>query len=189
MKSVRFLTQIGVNEYTLQRSHINNILKQNKELGNDTEYDKLTASLLKPVLDNIFDILNDIKFDKISSVTYSEEYHDFILGDKNRRDFGKGYRAILYAVFTLAVYEYLTTMPYAIGMVMIDSPLNPYKPDEAKDNGVIAQNLANDFYEYLANKIIHGQVILIENTEVPKKIINRINYVHYTKSKGFFIPA
>lgn len=74
------------------------------------------------------------------------------------------------------------------GMVMIDSPLNPYKPDEAKDNGVIAQNLANDFYEYLANKIIHGQVILIENTEVPKKIINKINYVQYTKSKGF-IPA
>ncbi|RLD65999.1 MAG: hypothetical protein DRI84_05705 [Bacteroidetes bacterium] len=177
-----------LNEYTLQRSHINNILTQNKELGKDTEYDKLTASLLKPVLDNIFDILSDIKFDKVSSVTYSEEYHDFILGDKNRRDFGKGYRAILYAVFTLAVYEYLTTMPYAIGMVMIDSPLNPYKPDEAKDNGVIAQNLANDFYEYLANKIVHGQVILIENTEVPKKIINKINYIQYTKSKGF-IPA
>lgn len=66
--------------------------------------------------------------------------------------------------------------------------INPYEPDEAKDNGVIAQNLANDFYEYLANKITHEQVILIENTEVPKYIIDKRNYVQYTKNKGF-IPA
>ncbi len=60
--------------------------------------------------------------------------------------------------------------------------------ETGKDNGEITPNLANDFYEYLANKIVYGQVILIENTEVPKNIVDRIKYKRHTKNKGF-IPT
>lgn len=174
-----------LNEYLLQRNNINIILEKNKELGKDTKYDKLTKSLLEPIVNNIYKILIEINFYSISSVTYSEEDHDFIIGDKKRSNFGKGYRAIIYAVYILALYEYLNMKPYRIGMVMIDSPLNPYKPDDEADNGSVSKNLANNFYAYLVKNVVDEQVILIENTEVPENLINKINYIVYTKKHGF----
>lgn len=174
-----------LNEFLRQRNNIHVILEKNKELGKDTKYDKLTKSLLEPIVNSIYKILIEINFDSISSVTYSEEDHDFIIGEKKRSNFGKGYRAIIYAVYIIALYEYLNMKPYRIGMVMIDSPLNPYKPDDEADDGVISKNLANNFYSYLVENVINEQVILIENTDVPENLIPKINYIVYTKKHGF----
>jgi hypothetical protein len=174
-----------LDEYTLNRNHIDSILRSNKELGKEVSYDKLTPSLLKPILDGMLKILFEIKFDSVNHVMYSDQSHDFIIGDKNRRDFGKGYRAILFAIYMIALFNFLKEKPYQIGFVLIDSPLNPYKPDEKRDDGTIPENLANNFYKYLAKTVISNQVILIENTPVPVELIKTINTVQYTKNHGF----
>jgi hypothetical protein len=126
-----------------------------------------------------------MKFDDIDSVGFSEETLDFTIGEKNRKDFGKGYRAVLYAVFIISLLEYLKNMPYQIGFSLIDSPLNPYKPDEKKDDGVIPNNLAENFYRYLAKNLKDEQVILIENTPIPQDIEKDVNYIKYSKGNGF----
>jgi hypothetical protein len=128
-----------------------------------------------------------MKFDNIDkkNIGFSEDILDFSVGEKNRKAFGKGYRAILYAVFIISLLEYFRSKTYQIGFVMIDSPLNPYKEDEKKDNGVVPNNLGEQFYRYLYKNIKNEQVILIENTEVPIDIKEDINYVVFDKSNGF----
>lgn len=177
-----------VKEYESKRDYIATILKQNTELGKNTKYEKVTQSLLKPIIDNIVLILKAIDFDLVSSVSYSEEHKDFIIGDKNRQDYGKGYRAILYAIYILSLADYLKTMPFQIGLVMIDSPLNPYKPDEKRDSDIVTQDLADNFYRYLSAHSTENQVILIENTPVPHDLTKIIHIKKYIKSNGF-IPV
>jgi len=110
---------------------------------------------------------------------------DFSVGEKNRKVFGKGYRAILYAVFIIALLEYFRNQSYQIGFVLIDSPLNPYKAGVKKDDGEIPNNLGEQFYRYLYNNIKNEQVILIENTDVPEDLKVNINYKVFNKENGF----
>ena len=58
-----------------------------------------------------------------------------------------------YAVFIISMLKYLKTKPYQIGFAIIDTPLNPYKPDDKDDGRRVSENLANNFYRYLAENI------------------------------------
>ena len=81
--------------------------------------------------------------------------------------------------------KYLKTKPYQIGFAIIDTPLNPYKPDDKDDGRRVSENLANNFYRYLAENIKDEQVILIENTDIPDDIINKVKYHKFSKGNGF----
>lgn len=151
-----------------------------------TSFEGLTASLMSPVVTELKNILQAIDFDnpKDADVHFSEDSLDFVIGPKNRKDFGKGYRAILYASFVIALLQHLKDKPFQIGTVVIDSPLNPYKPDDKKVDK-ITNDLANNFYNYLYENIKNEQVILIENTALPDNLKNCVNYYEFTKEKGF----
>jgi hypothetical protein len=174
-----------LDEYILSRNHIKSILGSDKELGKEVKYDKITSLLLKPILDDMLNTLIQIKFNAVENVLYSESSKDFVIGNKNRKDFGKGYRAILFSIYIIALLRLLEKNTYQIGFVVIDSPLNPYKPDEKTDNGTIPENLASNFYKYLAESITDSQVILIENTPVPEELTKNINIIQYTRGFGF----
>lgn len=173
--------------YIDQRDKIKKIIDDNKISKNTTNYDELTVVLLDPIITEIKNILVEMKFDNINdkNIGFSEELLDFSVGEKNRKSFGKGYRAILYAVFTISLLEYFRNKEYQIGFALIDSPLNPYKADEKKDDGVIPNNLGEQFYRYLYKTIKNEQVILIENTAVPDDLRDNINYKVFDKVNGF----
>jgi hypothetical protein len=174
-----------VEKYTTQKETIQKVIEENSKINKDNNYEELTTTLFEPITQQIKTILAEMKFDNMDSVGFSDEILDFTIGEKNRKDFGKGYRAVLYAVFIISLFEYLKKKPYQVGFVLIDSPLNPYKPDEKKDNGVIPNNLAENFYRYLAKNIKDEQVILIENTPIPQDIEKSVNYIKYSKGNGF----
>ncbi|WP_419777748.1 hypothetical protein [Malaciobacter marinus] len=176
-----------LDSYREEKDKIEKIIKNDKASKKTSNYDELTVVLLNPIITLIKNILVEMKFDNIDNknIGFSEELLDFSVGEKNRKAFGKGYRAILYAVFVISLLEYFRTKPYQIGFTMIDSPLNPYKEDEKKDDGVVPINLGEQFYRYLYNNIKNEQVILIENTEVPIDIKEDINYIVFDKLNGF----
>jgi len=184
------LLKDNLDSYVVERDKIQNLIDTNKKKKKETNYDKLTTSLLDPIITNIKNILTSIHFENINStnIGFSEENLDIVIGQKNRKDYGKGYRAILYAVFIISILEFLRTKDYQFGLVIIDSPLNPYKPGEDK-NDKVASNLAKGFYKYLADNITNEQVILIENTEIPDDIKDKINYIKFTKENGFLPKA
>jgi len=176
---------IELEKFEDQKAKMAAIIQENKEQGKDINFEKLSVYLLQTFSELMHSILEIIKFDNLGkSVGFSEDALDFVIADKNRKDYGKGYRAILYAVFSITLLEYLKTKTYRMGLTVIDTPLNPYKPDEAKD-GQISKNLADNCYTYLYNNTKEQQVIIIENTDVPKGIKNDINLIKFSKENGF----
>ncbi|MEN4046255.1 AAA family ATPase [Sulfurimonas sp. NWX367] len=181
------LLKNNLDSYVFERDKIQLVIDTNKKTKKETNYEKLTITLLDPIITNIKTILTSINFENIESanIGFSEENLDIFIGQKNRKDYGKGYKAILYAVFIISILEFLRTKDYQIGLTVIDSPLNPYKPDDKDDNGQVSINLAEEFYRYLADNIIEEQVILIENTQIPNDIRDKVNYKIFTKENGF----
>lgn len=181
------LLKDNLDSYIIKRDEIQNIIDTNKKNKKETNYEKLTTSLLDPIITNIKNILTSINFENIEStnIGFSEESLDIVVGKKNRKDYGKGYRAILYATFIISLLEFLREKDYQIGLVCIDSPLNPYKSDDQDDDGKVSTNLAEEFYRYLANNITEEQVVLIENTPIPEDIKDKVNYIKFTKKSGF----
>jgi len=176
-----------LDSYTIQKDKIQKIIDDDKLSKKTTNYDELTVTLLDPIITEIKNILVVMEFDDINdkNIGFSEDLLDFSIGVKNRKEFGKGYRAILYAVFIISLLEYWRTKSYQIGFVMIDSPLNPYKPGDKGDDGVIPNNLGEQFYRYLYENIKDEQVILVENTPIPDDLKKHVNCKVFDKEHGF----
>lgn len=174
-----------LDEYVQKRDAIN--VTDKKKGASKVVFQELTSALMAPIVQEIEDILKAISFDNPQNpkIGFSETLLDFIIGTKNRKDYGKGYRAILYASFVIALLQYFRNKSFQIGFVLIDSPLNPYKADETKDDGVVPNNLADNFYQYLYENIKNEQVILIENTPLSTELRKLVNHYEFTRENGF----
>ena len=174
-----------LDEYVQKRDAIN--VTDKKKGTSKVVFQELTSALMVPIIQEIEDILKAISFDnpKDSKIEFSETLLDFVIGTKNRKDYGKGYRAILYASFVIALLQYFRNKSFQIGFVLIDSPLNPYKADETKDDGVVPNNLADNFYKYLYENVKNEQVILIENTPLSTELKKLVNHYEFTRENGF----
>jgi hypothetical protein len=135
------------------------------------------------------------RFPNLGTVSFDTEKGDLVIGDQDRANKGKGYRAVTYAAFTIGLMKYcrLKNIPHP-GFVVIDTPMNPFKgPDAANAKEKVANDVKAAFYEYLANDTSGDQVIILENEEPPEAIRDRVNYFHFSgnpeiKRSGFFPP-
>lgn len=172
-------------KYEIQKAKIEKIIQDNKELKKNCNFEKLSTALLSDFSEIMYSILSIIKFDNLSkSISFSEDDLDFVIAEKNRKDFGKGFRAILYAIFSITLLKYLASKPYRIGFALIDTPFNPYKPGESSE-GKISRDLAVNCYNFLHDHVKDQQVIVIENTEVPRNLHTKINLIKFSKGNGF----
>lgn len=147
-------------------------------------YPTLTSDVTKKLCKRMSEILKEIGENKI--VNYSSESFEFEIGNSFRNTYGKGYRAIYYSVYIIALNELMEDNTYRIGVPVLDSPLVTYKKANANGEG-IELNLAMDFYRYIAKTKIK-QTIILENEVPPNDILDQINHIEF---KGFghgFIP-
>lgn len=172
------------------KKQIETFIERTKE-NNSVEYQSLDTVVVKPLINKIKHILKAINFPELESVDYSEDKKDIIIDDKHRQAFGKGYRAILYTVFILALVELLKNKSFQIGFAIFDSPMVTFKDvlTESSDDG-ISNDLAQNLYNYIADNFQDIQIIILENTEPPQN--PNINTITFTKNKEFgrygFIP-
>lgn len=125
------------------------------------------------------------------NVYFDEKYkvRDFVIAGKPRSSNGKGYRAITHTSFNCSLLDFCRErdLPHP-GFVVLDSPLVAYKPPEEggepeKDNEAISgSDLKNRFYQSMSNISKSQQVIVIENEAPPSEIINKINFIHFTRN-------
>ena len=176
-----------LDNYIMEKEKIQNFIKANKQRKKDTVYEELTADKVTPILTEIQKILLEMNFKNMETIniSFSEEALDFIIADKGRGASGKGYRAILYAVFIVSLLQYFRTTNYQIGLAVIDSPLNPYKPKDNDLTEKVNTDLAENFYRYLFENIKDEQVIVIENTDLPVDIVKSINFLEFHQGNGF----
>ncbi len=149
---------------------------------------KIKTATMSELCQYIYDTLKMWDFPELKAVSFSETYNDIVIGDKDRKAFGKGYRAITRSALNISLMKYCLekNLPH-LGFIVLDSPVLTFRGiDKKLENGndVISDELKNNFYINLASTDKDSQIIIIENKEPPLSIIDKIRYIHFTKIKG-----
>jgi hypothetical protein len=163
------------------------IPKKDKE----SRFEDLLTSNVYELSNRLKTVLEKCNYPDITDVAYSETAGDFVISGEARELAGKGFRAITYAAFMIALQELLFNKPYSIGPTVLDSPLVTYRKPIAEGEE-IPVDLAMDFYRYLASNAKVDQVIILENEEPPAEIEPLINHIIFTRSSSGrygFIPV
>ncbi len=157
----------------------------------DSRFEDLLTSNVFELSNILKEILQKCKYPDITDVSYSESASDFVISGEARELAGKGFRAITYAAFMIALQELLFNKSYSIGPTLLDSPLVTYRKPIAEGED-IPVDLAMDFYRYLATNNKVDQVIILENEEPPAQIELQINHIVFTRGstgRYGFIPV
>lgn len=144
-------------------------------------FEDISTSGLFELSNILNNILKSCNYPSINGVTFSEAKNDFIISGEDRELTGKGYRAITYASFLMALQELLYGKNYSIGPALLDSPLVTYRKPSAQNEGITI-DLAMDFYRYLAHNPKVSQVIILENEEPPADISHLIHHITFTQN-------
>lgn len=145
---------------------------------------KVDAAGLAEFCDLIAETLKSWKFPP-SKIAWSEQKFDLIIGNENRGSLGKGRRAITHAAFTISLMRYcrMKGLPHP-GIVVLDTPLNPYKgPDKTATEGMNME-VQEAFYSDLASDPSGDQVIVFENTEPTVNLRPLMKYEHFSGTPG-----
>lgn len=148
-------------------------------------FEHISTASLTPLSNAIKSVLKGYNYPNLTEVSYSEEQNDFVISAEDRNLSGKGYRAIIYSAFIIALQELISKKEYSIGVPIIDSPLVTYRKPENEDEITISDDLAMDFYRYIATNNELEQIIIIENEEPPVDIKEKINHIIFSRKKGF----
>ncbi len=145
-------------------------------------FEKLTTPIMQGLAKEMQGLLNCWGYPDVGVVTYSEDSMDFIISGENRNLAGKGYRAISFASFVLAMNKLNVDSDKRLGLCLLDSPLVTYKKPDVSEGEAISEDMAGEFYRSLSSFDRNLQIIIIENEDVPKEIEGSLNMIHFTKN-------
>ncbi|AGX43871.1 AAA domain protein [Clostridium saccharobutylicum DSM 13864] len=175
-------------------------IKKIEQLKDEKEYLSVDLSkdkYIKPVVNEITDvnyedlceimknILSEWKLYESVNVTFDKSIMDFIINNKHKENYGKGYRALINTAFVIAIMKYSIkfSLPHS-KLVIIDSPLTTYKEkDKEVDNNEIKSEVKQMFYQYLSKESENMQIIMLDNVDPNIDNQSNINYYHFSKNK------
>lgn len=153
---------------------------------------RVTTSSASDFCNVVEDILRTWKYPDAGTVVFDTDKSDLVIAGKDRANAGKGYRAITYAAFTIGLMKYcrVKNIPHP-GLVVLDSPLNPYKGPISTDENILTDEVKDAFFRYLADDTSGDQYIIMENDEPPVDIRDRVTCYDFTHNPalgrfGFF---
>jgi len=120
-------------------------------------------------------VLKEWKFPGQCHVAFDESTYDLRIDGKNRKDNGKGVRAVTHAAFKVALLIFCRKrgLPHP-GFLILDTPLLTYRdplsnrgPLEGGEEELRKTALKQYFFEYLAANGRQGQFVVIENVDLP----------------------
>ena len=133
-------------------------------------------------------VLNEWHFPGNLHVSFDDGVYDLKIGGKNRRDNGKGVRAVTHSAFKIALLMFCRerNLPHP-GFVVLDTPLltfrDPIKsqiPLEADEAALKNTSLKEHFFEHLSSISTLGQIIIVENVDLPENITSLGNVDIFT---------
>ena len=137
-------------------------------------------------------ILNSWGYPDVGQVVYDSKEKDFVISGENRNLAGKGYRALTFTSFSLALTFVSIPKKWRLGICLIDSPLVTYKKPDVPDGEGISVDMAKNFYHSMVHIDKKCQVIVIENEELPQELEGKFHHIHFTKNENSgrygFIP-
>jgi len=136
-------------------------------------------------------LLREWGFPDLTRVLYSESDEDLVISGQERANHGKGLRALTHAAFSLGLLDYCRTGDHPHpGLVVLDTPLNPYKQKPVTDGGAVQTDVKLAFFRTVAERFADSQVIVMENSEPPTDAAFRvIEFTGGTDGRPGFIPV
>jgi len=129
---------------------------------------------------SVEELLRAWAYPELDRVVFDASKEDLVISGKARADHGKGYRAITYAAFMVAVMKeaHRLGLPHP-GFVVLDSPLVTYRePTET-----IGEGLKSAFYRDLSQLGEFMQVVILENIDPPEDLLGAMTHTEFTKSR------
>jgi hypothetical protein len=120
-------------------------------------------------------VLKAWKFPGECHVAFDEASYDLRIDGKNRKDNGKGVRAITHAAFKVGLLLFCRerALPHP-GFLVLDTPLLTYRDPLSRDDALASDEqelkktaLKQFFFEHLASNASLGQFVVIENIDLP----------------------
>lgn len=136
-------------------------------------------------------------FDTETNVFIDEKTMDLRINQRERISYGKGKRAIFLTAYLVAIMQYAIENNHPhLGFIIIDSPLVTHKDPKIDKNDFdsIKQSVADNFYIWLSEYKLRGQIIIIENDVPPETVKSQMNFIEFTGRKndqrfGFYNPS
>ncbi|HFJ9294250.1 TPA: AAA family ATPase [Bacillus cereus] len=171
-----------------EKKIIEDKLKKPSQTVTNDENEGLILEALKDFCEYMSNTLKRWKFSKKPIVTYEKGH--FYVDSKPAKDYGKGYRSIIYSAFAISLMEFCkeNNKPHP-GFVVLDSPLTPYQGKKLTKNDELSEEVKMDiqsaFFKDLSSIKKDMQVIIFENKEPNGKIKEKINYIEFTKDESY----
>ena len=122
-------------------------------------------------------------------MSFDETTYDLRIDGKPRRDNGKGVRAITHAAFKVALLIFCRErgLPHP-GFLVLDTPLLTYRdplhsaagPLSADEQAIKNTSLKDYFFAHLSSVAALGQIIVVENVDLPSRIAEMAHVETFT---------
>jgi hypothetical protein len=121
------------------------------------------------VSSKVADILDKWGLPEMGDVVFDDSTYDFKIAGRLRTSFGKGVRGIIGSAISIAIMEHALQEGHPhLGVAVVDSPLKAYADSKSSDdNTVPTKTVLDKMYGWLAKWEGPGQIVIIENGEVP----------------------
>ncbi|PKP80384.1 MAG: hypothetical protein CVT79_16180 [Alphaproteobacteria bacterium HGW-Alphaproteobacteria-18] len=145
------------------------------------QWESLPGTSLLAFCKEVEAVLQEWKWEGEGRVEFDEKTFDIKVDGQTRQSHGKGFRAVLYSAFVIALVRYCQKkkLPHP-GIVVIDSPLTSYKRRGARDvkgpDSAVSSGVEAAFWEALAKIANEVQVIIVENKEPPPNVAAVVHY-------------
>ena len=109
---------------------------------------------------------------------------DLVINDRARLSYGAGLRSLYLAALVIALMEYAIEHDHPhLGVVVLDSPLKPYAdPKRTASPDVPLSTVREKFYRWLSDWAGYGQIVVLENEEVPDSLTDELKPIVFTKN-------
>jgi len=139
----------------------------------------ISTETAKEFADVVSMVLGEWGFPGQKQVVFDLATHDLIIDGKERRNNGKGVRAITHAAFKVALMLYCRerNLPHP-GILVLDTPLLTYRdpmknPDDKltpEEQQLRGTDLKERFFNHLGHLGDRAQILVFENVDPPQNI-------------------
>jgi uncharacterized Zn finger protein (UPF0148 family) len=145
------------------------------------QWESLPGASLLAFCKEVEAVLKEWKWEGEGRVEFDEKNFDIKVDGQTRQSHGKGFRAVLYSAFVIALVRYCQkkNLPHP-GIVVIDSPLTSYKRRGANDvkgsDSTVSSGVEAAFWEALTKTVKNVQIIIVENKVPPASVAAAVHY-------------
>lgn len=138
----------------------------------------------RAVADRAKAFLEDWGLTDIKNISLDAGECDLVINDRARLSYGAGLRSLYLASLVIALMDYAVEHEHPhLGVVVLDSPLKPYAdPKRTASPDVAPSTVREKFYRWLSGWAGHGQIVVLENEEVPESLTDVLKPIVFTKN-------